>query len=60
MIASFRGSGFPWSIMNLLPWRGFPTAGEEPLFVRDLTGDGRAEVLVWGPGIREAVLLRLD
>ncbi|MEC7948712.1 MAG: VCBS repeat-containing protein [Myxococcota bacterium] len=35
-------------------------AGEEPLFVRDLTGDGRAEILVWGPGIREAMLLRLD
>lgn len=34
--------------------------GEDPLFVRDLTGDGRAEVLVWGPGAREATLLRLD
>jgi hypothetical protein len=33
--------------------------GDDPLFVRDLTGDGRAEVLVWGPGAREGTLLRL-
>jgi hypothetical protein len=34
--------------------------GDDPLFVRDLTGDGRAEILVWGPGASEATLLRLD
>jgi hypothetical protein len=34
--------------------------GDDPLFVRDLTGDGRAEVLIWGPGAAEATLLRLD
>ena len=30
------------------------------LMVRDLTGDGRAECLVWGPGRPTATVLRLD
>lgn len=34
--------------------------GEDPLFVHDLTGDGRAEVVVWGPGARQATLVRGD
>jgi hypothetical protein len=32
--------------------------GDKPLFVRDLTGDGRAEVLVWGPEQGTGTLLR--
>ncbi len=31
--------------------------GEAPLFVHDLTGDGRAEVVVWGPRSRRATLV---
>ncbi len=34
--------------------------GADPFFVRDLTGDGRAEIVVWGPGQRTGQLLRLD
>lgn len=32
---------------------------DEALYVRDVTGDGRAEVLVWEPGSRTAHLVRL-
>jgi len=32
--------------------------GDDPLFVRDLTGDGRAEILVWGPGAAKGTLIR--
>ncbi len=32
---------------------------DDPLFVHDVTGDGRAEIFVWGPGARSAVLLRV-
>jgi hypothetical protein len=32
---------------------------EDALFVHDVTGDGRAEVLVWGPDEAEATLVRL-
>ena len=34
--------------------------GEDPLLVHDLTGDGRAEVFVWGPGQAQGMLLRLE
>jgi hypothetical protein len=33
--------------------------GDETLFVHDLTGDGRAEIVVWGPKERSATLLRV-
>jgi len=33
--------------------------GEETLFVADLTGDGRAEILVWGVGESRGTLLRV-
>ena len=33
---------------------------DEALFVHDLTGDGRAEVLVWAPGAETGHLLRLE
>lgn len=32
--------------------------GDESLFVHDLTGDGRAEIVVWGRGSRTATVLR--
>jgi hypothetical protein len=33
---------------------------DDALFVHDLTGDGRAEILVWEPGARAGALLRLE
>lgn len=33
--------------------------GDDTLFVHDLTGDGRAEIIVWGPKERSATVLRL-
>jgi|GEM_PF-1166118 len=33
--------------------------GHDTLFVQDLTGDGRVEILVWGPHQRQGTLLRL-
>ena len=33
--------------------------GHDTLFVQDLTGDGRVEILVWGPHQRQGILLRL-
>lgn len=33
--------------------------GEDTLFVHDLTGDGRAEIVVWGPKEATATVLRL-
>lgn len=32
---------------------------DDTLFVHDLTGDGRAEIVVWGPGERTGTVLRL-
>ncbi len=32
---------------------------DSPFFVRDLTGDGRAEVIVWGPGAKTGTVLRM-
>ena len=32
----------------------------DALMVRDLTGDGRAEVVVWRPGAAQATMLLLD
>ena len=34
--------------------------GDDPLFVHDLTGDGRAEVLVWGPGAAQGAVIRFE
>jgi hypothetical protein len=34
-------------------------AGDETLFVHDLTGDGKAEIVVWGPGSTSASVLRV-
>ncbi len=42
-----------------LSWPGALPPGDDPLFAADLTGDGRAELLVWGPGRKEATLLRV-
>jgi hypothetical protein len=33
--------------------------GGDPFFVRDLTGDGRAEIVVWGRGEAQGTVLRL-
>lgn len=34
-------------------------AGDQSLFVHDLTGDGRAEIVVWGQGEKTATVLRV-
>ena len=33
---------------------------EDALMVRDLTGDGRAEIVVWSPGSAQATMVRVD
>jgi hypothetical protein len=33
---------------------------EDALMVRDLTGDGRAEIVVWAPGVAAASIVRID
>lgn len=34
-------------------------AGDDTVFVHDLTGDGKAEIVVWGPGSTRASVLRV-
>lgn len=46
-------SGPSWEVPIRVP------VADDTLFVHDLTGDGRAEIVVWGPKERTGTLLRL-
>lgn len=56
----FRGeagglaSGAAWEAAVPIP------KGDDALFVHDLTGDGKAEIVVWGPGSAKASVLRVE
>jgi len=55
----YRGEGAglqatpAWDVPMRVP------VGDDTLFVHDLTGDGRAEIVVWGPKEASATVLRL-
>ncbi|MES2641701.1 MAG: VCBS repeat-containing protein [Myxococcota bacterium] len=46
-------SAVAWEVATRVP------IGDDTLFVHDLTGDGRAEIVVWGPKEANATVLRL-
>ena len=58
-IAAFAGGPAGISAAALAERAGALPLGRDPLFVDDLTGDGRADLLLWGPKSTEATLLRL-
>lgn len=58
-LVAFAGGPAGISETPLATYPGALPLGPDPLFIEDLTGDARAEVLLWGPKATKATLLRL-
>lgn len=58
-LAAFAGGPAGISEAPMAVWPGALPLGPDPIFIDELTGDARAEVLLWGPKATKATLLRL-